>query len=54
MSSVRYLHECDLKTLGFNKMGPRKVILQAIYQLRGAPRPSPPALAPLADCPFTS
>jgi hypothetical protein len=35
MVSVRYLQECDLKTLGVSKMGPRKILLQAIYNLRG-------------------
>jgi hypothetical protein len=33
--SVRYLQECDLKTLGITKMGPRKTIFQAIHKLRG-------------------
>eukprot|EP01090_Pellita_catalonica_P010787 TRINITY_DN22231_c0_g1_i1.p1 TRINITY_DN22231_c0_g1~~TRINITY_DN22231_c0_g1_i1.p1 ORF type:complete len:342 (+),score=48.20 TRINITY_DN22231_c0_g1_i1:117-1028(+) len=31
--SIKYLTECDLKSLGITKMGPRKIILQAIQEL---------------------
>jgi hypothetical protein len=36
--SVRLLTECDLKLLGVSKMGPRKILLEAIRRLRGTPR----------------
>ncbi len=35
MVSVRYLNECDLKSLGITRMGPRKVIMRSVEALRG-------------------
>jgi len=29
------LNECDLKALGFHKMGPRKLVMNSIEELKG-------------------